>query len=401
MFSTAYAILISLVVRLLPTAGLFSKKVANFLRKRDLGSQPQKGAVSYWFHCASLGEYEMALPVLKMVTKRHPIDTVLITFFSPSGYEQAIKGPFANRVMYLPLDTHQRVRQFYAKYAPSNAIFVRYDFWYQFIRLGLRNKTAFYIINGRFQKHHFLFKNLGKPYLKLIKQFSVIFTSDQASCDLLKSNHSNAIYAGDTRYDRVADLAKTAKQFPKIESFKGNRKLLVVGSSWQDEENLIHHLLQNSPENLAIIIAPHDIERSGRIKDQFTSYSPKLYSSSSFDSTTLVLILDTIGMLSSIYRHADFVLVGGGFKGALHNIIEPAVWGTHISFGPNISKFYEAKAAIQAGFATAIYDRRDWITTIQNLLQDPDKLKRIKRLSADYVSKQRTATKIITQRILT
>ena len=395
MFKIAYHITINFIAFSLPFFRIFSSKIKNFLIARSNSNSPTHGKVKFWIHCASLGEYEMAIPVLNELLKSHSLEDFVITFFSPSGYEQVKNGPHAPRIMYLPLDTSKNVRQFYKKYNPQKALFIRYDFWYNFIQYGQKNDTKFYLINGRFQSEHFIFGLFGRPYLKLIRRFENLFTSDKISSELLKKINERTHFVGDTRYDRVAEISKTAKDYPNIKNFKGNRKLLIIGSSWEKEETLTKNLLDTEPENLAIIIAPHDIKRTDQILEVFIPYSPKRYTHADFDEKTSVLVLDTIGMLSESYRYADFSLIGGGFHGALHNIIEPAVWGNHISFGPQYQKFPEAQDAIEHGFGFSITDQNQWIEMIHDLLKNNQKLNKVKKLSRDFVINQQKATKKI------
>lgn len=401
MYKILYNISTSFIAFLLPFVGLFSPKVKQFISARAKINIPTKGDVIYWIHCASLGEYEMGLPLIHELLKSHSLNDVIITFFSPSGYEQVKNGPYASRVMYLPIDTPKNVNEFYTNYNPAKALFIRYDLWYNFIRFGMKKGTQFYLVNGRFQPNHFIFGLFGKSYLKLVGKFEHLFTSDKTSCELLKKINKNCVFVGDTRYDRVTDISKTAKEYPNIDRFKGVRKLLIVGSSWEKEEALTKKLLDTNPNNLAVIIAPHDIQRTDQILEIFKSYSPKRYTHSDFDEKTSVIVLDTIGMLSSLYRYADFSLIGGGFHGALHNIIEPAVWGSHISFGPEIQKFAEAHDAIEHGFGFAITHEDRWIQMINDLIQDTQKLLEVKGKSRKFVANQRQATRKITGYILT
>jgi len=401
MFKIAYHITINFIAFSLPFFGIFSSKIKNFLIARSNSNSPTHGKVKFWIHCSSLGEYEMAIPVLNELSKSHSLEDFVITFFSPSGYEQVKNGPHASRIMYLPLDTSKNVRQFYKKYNPQKALFIRYDFWYNFIQYGQKNDTKFYLINGRFQSEHFIFGLFGQPYLKLIRKFENLFTSDKISSELLKKINERTHFVGDTRYDRVAEILKTDKDYPEIKDFKANRKLLIIGSSWEREEALTKKLLDTVPENLAIIIAPHDIKRTDQILEVFKSYSPKRYTHGDFNNKTSVLVLDTIGMLSELYRYADFSLVGGGFHGALHNIIEPAVWGNHISFGPQYQKFPEAHDAIEHGFGFAITHEDHWIHMINDLIQNQQKLFEVKEKSKKFVTDQQQATRVITGYILT
>ncbi|MBT8327713.1 MAG: hypothetical protein KJP21_08315 [Bacteroidia bacterium] len=401
MFNFLYTILSGLSPAILNIIGLFNTKIRTFLEDRKEGQSVKSLPKEYWIHCASLGEYEMAVPVIERLLESYQLKDLLITFFSPSGYNQAIKGKYKEAIMYLPFDGKKNVVGFYDMYQPKRALFIRYDFWYNFIRHGLKRGTRFYLINGRFTANHKIFGFLGKAYLKLLKQFRGIFVSDENSYKVLVSNDIDKVdLTGDTRFDRVIQLKNDNRLFPEIESFKSDRKLLILGSSWKAEEDLLLQLLQKKKANLAVIIAPHDIKRSEEIKKELSEYGTKLYTEGNFSSTDKVLIINTIGMLSSLYRYGDFALIGGGFSGALHNILEPAVWGCHISFGPRIEKFPEASDFIDAGFAYKIENKQEWINEISSSMNDEKKLASIANLANNYVNIQEGATSIIYTEII-
>ncbi|PCJ65231.1 MAG: hypothetical protein COA58_10250 [Bacteroidetes bacterium] len=400
MFRFAYIIASFKAGILLPLISIFSPKIRRFSAERKNGKKPKTGRVEYWIHCASLGEYEMALPLIEQLLKNISKDKILITIFSPSGYTQAIKGEYADRLMYLPIDTLRKANKFYQEYAPQKAIFIRYDFWYNFIKQGQKRGTSFYLVNGRFQSNHFFFKWFGKPYLNLLRKFKGVYTSDKSSYEILKAHKvEQAQFLGDTRFDRVVAITKSAKTYDDIASFKGDRKLLMLGSSWQPEEKLVAHLLATNPPNLAILIAPHDLKRVDEITESLKKYSPKKYTSNNFGPLDNVLILDTMGMLSSMYQYADFTLIGGGFTGALHNILEPAVWGSHISFGPKTEKFPEAQDFVKIGFATKVSDEDEWVSKITSLINDEESLASLKLKAKKYTTSHIGVTKRIINNI--
>ena len=400
MFRLLYTIISGISPSLLQVVGLFNQKIGSFLSDRGKGEEVTIGTKKFWIHCASLGEYEMAVPIIEELLKQHTLDDLLITFFSPSGYKQAIKGKFKSSIMYLPLDTIRNVNLFYKSYRPTHALFIRYDFWFNFISKGLKRGTNFYLVNGRFTTNHKIFGLLGKPYLKLINQFKTVFVSDNNSYNVLKNNGvQNIELTGDTRFDRVIQLKNSNTLFPEIELFKGGKKLLVLGSSWKPEEELLSQLLAQSDARISVIIAPHDIKRSQEIQTYFSKYDAKMYSEKNFGENDSVLIIDSIGMLSAIYRYADVALVGGGFSGALHNILEPAVWGNQIYFGPKTDKFPEAQDFIDAGFATKIQDGNEWIKNITGLLSDEVQLQKSADLAQEYVANQVGATNKIIKKL--
>jgi 3-deoxy-D-manno-octulosonic-acid transferase len=383
----------------LPLLGLFLPKIKQFLKEREVDLALPSGPVTYWIHAASLGEYEMAVPLIEKLVTRYSKKEILITIFSPSGYTQAIKGPYADRIMYVPLDTLSNVRKFYNSYAPKKAILIRYDFWYNLINEGLRSGTEFYLVNGRFTSNHFFFRWYGSPFLSLLRRFKNIFTSDALSAVLLTSNKVPAEYIGDTRYDRVNAVAVSAKENEEIIRFKGDRKLLMLGSSWEAEESLLISLLRSKPKNFAVIVAPHDLKRTDSIMQELVEFSPKKYTESNFSAADQVLILDTMGMLSSMYQYADFALIGGGFRGALHNVLEPAVWGCDISFGPQIAKFPEAQELVKMELAYSITSSQVWVERINHLLKDKEQFTQVSRNIKAHCTSQLGATTKVLQAI--
>ncbi len=388
---TAYTILI-----LLNKAGIAPRFLKHFLASRRDRPKLKSGKVKYWFHCASLGEYEMAIPLIEQCLNQCSYDEILITFFSPSGCNQAAKGEYASRCMYLPLDLRSKVKDFYREFQPEKAIFIRYDFWYSLIYEGLRIDTEFYLVNARFSENHFLFKWYGKSYRKLIERFTQIFTSDQKSQTLLSRHRINSEFSGDTRFDRVESIyKKSVGLHQEIADFKGDRKLLIVGSSWEPEESLTLKLLQKQYSNLAIIIAPHDLSRTDEILDTYSAYKPEIFTKKQFGTEDKLLILNTMGILSSIYQYADIAIIGGGYSGKLHNIIEPLVQGAYPCFGPRIEKFPEAIQACENEAAYAINDEIDFLKRIDTLVTNPPELEAQNELCRNYATKHLGATHII------
>ncbi len=230
------------------------------------------------------------------------------------------------------------------------------------------------MINARFTKNHFVTKLWGRPYKRLLSQFNHIFTSDENSIEILESmSINNLTHTGDTRYDRVFQIVEKATQFPEIKKFKEDKKLLILGSSYTEEEGVLEKLL-HSKIDIKVIIAPHHIheERIRQIKNRFKDFAIQTYSELDLSKPCQILILNTIGMLSSVYQYADFALIGGGFSGALHNIIESAFWGCALSFGSNFNKFPEAQSMISHNLAYPITDSKLWIEWVEKLLNDEE-----------------------------
>lgn len=371
MFHFLYHIAMQLISHMLPILARFNSKIKAFVELRKKASAAQSGSKKYWFHCASLGEYEMALPLINHLMKECHQNELLITFFSPNGYEQAIKNEaLRGSMMYLPIDNRKAVDSFFNTYQIQKGVFVRYELWYNLIKQGLSKGVSFYLINGRFRKQHFIFSWFALPYKQLLKQFRWIATSDETSFKVLEqAGYSNIVFAGDTRFDRVRNIVENSKKYEDIEDFKGTQKLIILGSSWQAEEELMSNVLYHL-DGYKIIIAPHDISKRhiDQILHQFHDFKAVLYSGyTNKDVDANVLIIDSIGHLSSLYAYADLAFVGGGFKAALHNTIEPAVWGVPLLFGPEISKFPEAATFIENGFAFTIASSDELLIRIKNV----------------------------------
>ena len=372
---------------LLPASGLFNKGISKLLADRKNQNKVKPGQVEYWFHYASLGEYEMAKPLINHLGNRVGYDKILITFFSQSGLSQIQKTQLGSRCMYVPFDSKKRCLKFLNDYQPKKAIFIRSELWFNLINTGLKLDTKFYLVNAKFGQQHSLFKRWMKPHLNLVKKFENVFCSDQETQQWLQQHGlTNVQYVGDTRMDNVLEAKTLAKPIANIQTFKDNQKLMILGSSWDHEEKLALELVEQIP-NLKLVIAPHSLaaSRIESILNLFKKFDPVKFSEYSHDTKTNVLILNTMGQLSSAYQYAEFALIGGGFSGALHNIIEPAVYGCHISFGPLTSKFPEATDFTNAGFAHSITNTQHWIDQIRGLMNDEESLNNCASLAKNYV----------------
>ncbi|MFA9220883.1 MAG: 3-deoxy-D-manno-octulosonic acid transferase [Sediminibacterium sp.] len=366
MFRFFYSVVWQLIEVFLPFTGLFNKKIRtgnsgrrnaiSSLKKWQL-SLPNKSQI-IWFHCASLGEFEQGRPVMEALKKQHPNLLIALTFFSPSGYEVRKNYSGADWIGYLPLDTFFNARKFVNILRPNQAFFVKYEFWMNYFLQLKKNKTKLFCISVILREDQRFFKWHGfvwKPTLKAVTHF---FVQNQSTLQLLnKINFSNVEISGDTRFDRVIEIAKSPLELPWISSFKKNNFLVVLGSSYTDEESLMAMLLQRV-NDIKICVVPHEIH-SGRIKEsmaRFEKFGAAQLSSfqSEKNNESRVLVVDSIGMLSSIYAEADAVVLGGGFGRGLHNSLEIAVYGIPMAFGPNHIKFQEAVDLVKIGAAFSI-----------------------------------------------
>ncbi|MFY0644065.1 MAG: hypothetical protein JXR19_06335 [Bacteroidia bacterium] len=398
MYHFFYQIIVKLAIAILRIASLFRPKLKRFLDLRKVHESPEAYPRKFCLHCASLGEFEMARPMLEHLVKLHGREAVLISFFSPSGLEYVNRlDEFKGMCVYLPLDKPSLIREFLKKYKPEKIILVRYELWYNLLKVGLDLGCEFYLMNARFRKGHFMFSLLGKPYLKLLKSFKWIFSSDLKTQDLLvKRGIANASYCGDTRFDRVLEIAQSAEGIQEIEEFIGDQKAIVLGSSWWAEEEMMNDVYHEL-EGVKLIIAPHEIKEDHliQIETLFAAYNPKRFSEHSLSPFDQVLIIDNIGMLSSLYRYADVAFIGGGFKGALHNIIEPAVWGSVILFGPDTEKFPEAEQFISSGFAFKVGKSEKLESLLKGFFNNQATLAEVKEKAVQFVELQAGASQKI------
>ena len=327
-----------------------------------------------WFHAASLGEFEQGRPVIEQLKKEKPDTKILLTFFSPSGYEIRKNYALADIVSYLPLDTASSAKRFVEMLNPSKAIFIKYEFWPNYLQALKAAEIPVYSISAIFRPGQIFFRWYGQWYKTLLQGIDHIFVQDKASLDLLKTNGiENVTVAGDTRFDRVADLAAQAKNIPLVEAFvKDADKVIVAGSSWPKDEELLVRYLQLHPD-VKMILVPHEIHAahitgiSKLLDGNFVRYTEATETNV---QTTNCLVVDTIGLLSSIYRYGHVAYIGGGFGVGIHNTLEAAVWNVPVVFGPMYEKFREARDLIAIGGAFSIPDYETLEEKLDALLKD-------------------------------
>lgn len=359
-------------------------------RKQWLRNLPKEiGSNVVWFHCASLGEYDMALPVMRLLKENDPSIFLLVTFFSPSGMQHFHKRNFAvDFATYLPIDTATNAHRFIAHFAPKKAFFVKYEFWANYINEAKKQACKVYSLSSVFREKHIFFKWYGGFFRATLKQIDYFFTQNDTSTQLLATiGIKQAATFGDTRFDRVIENASLTVRNEQIEHFLGNEKAIVLGSTWKaDEDILIPFILANPQQKF--ILAPHTIDEQHlqRIEKQLQGRSFRY--TNTVDSTSHVLILNTIGHLASAYSYGKIAYVGGGFSGNLHNILEPAVFGLPVLFGPKHSRFLEAEQFINAGIGYAVSTTDEVIKTVAILNDD---LTRIAQNTVEFVQKNKGA----------
>jgi 3-deoxy-D-manno-octulosonic-acid transferase len=310
------------------------------------------------FHCASLGEFEQARPVLEAWKQQYPGYKIVVSFYSPSGYEVRKNYAQADLIVYLPSDTKKEAQAFIHNLSPAIVFIVKYEFWLNLLDAIAAKQLPLYLISGVFRKKLFFFRIGGGFMRKRLHAFSHFFLQDRNSGELLTSiGFKNWSVSGDTRFDRVQQTARAAKQLQEIEIFKQDKPLLVIGSGWEADMNVLIPFINSFNKDLKIIFAPHEIH-SKEMNETIHRITKKSILFSNFTKEQAinsdVLVIDNIGMLSSIYAYADYAYVGGAFGSGLHNILEPAVFGSAIFFGPKIKKFPEAAWLIKLGYAKSI-----------------------------------------------
>lgn len=354
---------------------------------------------SVWFHCASLGEFEQGRPVLERIRDIYPNHRLVLTFFSPSGYEVRKGFEGADVVCYLPIDSPENAHDFVSIIKPEAAFFVKYDYWYFYLHELKSRGIPTYVISAIFRDGHVFFKWYGSLQRRMLKCVTRFFVQDERSIQLLSSiGFSNATLTGDTRYDRVVANANVSEQIEVFENWIAGSKVLVAGSTWNKDESLLCCLKQYHEGDLKIIIVPHEISDSGIQKtlDLFGPQSVAFSKWNQSNSNPTCVIVDSVGLLSRIYRYADIAYVGGGFGAGIHNILEAAVFGPPVMFGPNYHRFREAVELINAGGAFSINNIETLQTKVSELFNDQLLLDRIRAINKNHVQENAGAT----QRIL-
>jgi len=397
-----YALAIRLASLFNPKARMAIKGRKNWTK--NLSKKIETNSRYIWLHCASLGEFEQGRPVIEEIKKQYPQYRIILTFFSPSGYEIRKNYPLADIVSYLPFDTPRNAKKFLKIVQPEKAFFIKYEFWHFYISELQKQGIPVYLISGIFRESQHFFKNnvWGRWYKKMLFRFKHFFVQNKKSAELLSSiGVNNFTVSGDTRFDRVAAIAAAAKEIPAVEKFRGQSKLIVAGSTWKPDEELLAAFINNT-SNVKMIVAPHEVSAANinRLK-QMLKKPAQLFSNiqNNVPGECQVLIIDSIGVLSSLYRYGDAAYIGGGFGVGIHNILEAATYGLPVIFGPNYSKFKEAVDLAEGGGAYAIHNQNELNTTFKSLLENPENLKNSAAICKKYVEKNTGATSVIIKKV--
>ena len=370
------------------------KTVFSFLEKNCVGKE------IIWFHCASLGEFEQGKPLMEKIKQTDSNISILVTFFSPSGFENRKNDPVADLITYLPADTPRNAKKFIQIVNPKKVFFIKYEFWYHYMNQLAENNIPFYYVSAIFRKNQYFFQNYGKWFLNHLKKCSCFFVQNETSKNLLLQHGiSNVLVAGDTRFDRVYAIAQQQNELDFMVSFKNEKKLLVAGSTWAPDEKLLFNLFKNIHSTYKLVIAPHLVEKNHiiKIKNLFSHFSVICYSEieekdiSNYD----VFIIDTIGILKKIYQYADISYIGGAFKTGLHNILEAAVYEKPVFFGPHYQKFNEAVEMVKLGAAFSISTSDEMLKIINQFEAQQEFYETVCTLCKNYITQNLGATERI------
>ena len=395
-------------------AAVFNKKAATWLRGRSrywvilekvFSEAPYNlpGRKLAWFHCASLGEFEQGRPIIEAFKQQHPEYLILLTFYSPSGYEVRKAYAGADHILYLPLDTRSNVRKFVDTVKPDIVFYIKYEFWFNFLSYLQSKKIPTILVSAIFRPDQHFFKGYGGWPRKILQGFTGIFVQNEDSKELLHFiGIENVEVSGDTRFDRVAAVASNPVEIEIAKAFVLNHKVVVAGSIWPADEELIFHLAEKNSHNIRFIIAPHEISPD-HIASLLQKAGPKavLFSKTNTEEVknAEILIIDSIGMLSQLYKYGTFAYIGGGFGVGIHNILEASAFGLPVFFGPMYHKFNEARQLIELKGAFEVKKPEDLLIKTEELLSDPVKLANASAISKRYVSDGCGATEIILQRV--
>ena len=387
---------------LLRIAALFNSKARLFIKgRKGIFAKIEKALYLesrpiIWIHCASLGEFEQGRPIIEQLKAGRKEYCILLTFFSPSGYEIRKNYALADYVFYLPLDTKRNAHKFLKIVKPQVALFVKYELWFHYLNGLKKNNIPVILFSAYFQKNQIFFKWYGSLHRKMLGFFQQIFVQDENSKNLLHNIQITEVtVAGDTRIDRSLKVLEETQEFENIKIFKGDSKLIIAGSTWPEDEALLKEFMKKTGKNnYKLLLAPHEIKEDNlqRILKLFTSEICLWDADANILSNNKFALVNTVGQLASIYKYADVAWVGGGFtKSGIHNIIEPAVFGVPVFFGPNYDRFREAKELISLNAVASINTANELINAIENTTA----LSKKASLAKEFVFNQKGATQII------
>ncbi|MCF8229064.1 MAG: 3-deoxy-D-manno-octulosonic acid transferase [Bacteroidales bacterium] len=388
-------------------ASFFNPKAKRWIEGRKNWEKGLKQKINrndryIWVHCASLGEFEQGRPLIEKLKSEYPSRKILLSFFSPSGYEIRKNYEHADAVVYLPMDTGRNARKFLEILNPELAVFVKYEFWFNYIAELKRRNIPVFVVSAIFREKQHFFRSWGKWFRKQLHKINWIFVQNEDSLKLLEGvGITHCSLSGDTRFDRVAQIAETSKAFPEVENFVGGQKVLLAGSTWPPGEKLIQTFLHERYNDLKLIIAPHEVhqERINGIENSFPGKCIRYSNIHQSTGSENILIIDSIGKLSHLYQYASLAYIGGGFGVGIHNILEAATFGKPVIFGPNYQKFKEARDLISLGGAFSVSNADAFKSIMRKLLAEQGEYEKASRVCKQYTRENQGATNIIFQKM--
>lgn len=412
-----YQLVVRFAAQFLRLIALFNPKIKLFVEGRKVVFHQLQEAITpsdktIWFHAASLGEFEQGLPIMETIKKKYPSHKIVVSFFSPSGYEVKKSNTIADVTVYLPLDTKRNAHNFIKAVNPDLVFFIKYEFWPNYLNELKQLQIKTFLVSGIFRKNQAFFKWYGGFYRKALEAFSYFFVQNESSKTLIQRlGYQNVMISGDTRFDRVMNILERDNSLDFMDEFyTANSKIIVIGSSWPKDEEMLLNYINTSAENVKFVIAPHNIntEQIKNLKSQLRKktilFSEKEEMLKQVQQDKIedfqVFIIDTIGILTKIYSYADIAYVGGGFGNpGVHNILEPATFGIPIVIGPNYSHFAEATALVNLGGCISIKNQNQLKEIIDELLQNEDERLEKGHICRTFVQMNAGATEKISNQI--
>ena len=401
-----YNICIALYAALVHLVAHFNEKARLWCSGRKGMIERLRGAIGegdrvVWIHVSSLGDFEQGRPLVDYVHSHYPDYKVLLTFYSPAGYEVRKNYPNADYVSYIPVDTRRKVRRFLDVVKPEIAIFVKYEFWLNMLCELRRRNIRTYIVSAIFRRNSIFFHPVGGLWRKALGAFDTLFVQDENSKHLLAEiGYENVVVAGDTRFDRVITIADEAERVDVVEQFRGAKRLFVAGSTWGPDEEILVPLINENPD-IKFVVAPHEMDESRieRLVREVKGGAVRYTQLPSDFADKQVLVLDTVGLLSRVYGSAEWAYVGGGFGVGIHNTLEAAVYGMPVAFGPKYRKFKEACDLIELGAGRSVRSAEELKSWFDELKSDNDYLARLSALAKVYVNQHRGVTERVVKAI--
>lgn len=395
LFYTIFTSIYALGIRI---AATWNPKARKWVKGRSRFPQLPPGTdKTVWMHCASLGEFEQGRPLLEAIRRDHPRKTLILTFFSPSGFEVMKEYQGVDHIFYLPMDSPANASRLVAAFDPELVLWVKYEFWFHYLTTLKARGVPVLMVSGLFRESQPFFKWYGGTWRNMLASFAWFFVQTQAAKDLLASLaiRENVSIAGDTRFDRVIEIAEKMEPLALIAKFCESHKVLVAGSTWEEDEEELIHYVRSNPET-RFIIAPHEVHEDN-IKDVVKEFPGAIrYSqllSGQGNENANVLVIDNIGLLSRLYYYADITYVGGGFEDSgIHNVLEPAVYGKPVIYGPEHEKFAEALGLLETGGGICINNALELEKVLDELWADPARLAAVGTAAKDFVYRNKGAT---------